>query len=509
MKNIRSWFSNQKQTDLLIPVLLYSLFVGVSTTLGFDSFNLSWSLWQLLDKQALMHDPLRSLFLLHAQPPFFNYLTAVILRSSSIFGGSPGHWAYGFFILLGLVTSVLFYKTLRSLTGSQLTAALGVALYFLNPSTWYFSHTYFYPFLLSSFLIILLHLAERFLHSTQHQDMYLLGVAATLALIINTRALYHPIWGLAIFGLLVGWRLLYKNTDRKINKPALIGITALLIVFLFLWPLKNLLLFDQFTFSTWTGFNLTRRTNTASKKIEDFWFDGYVPDSVSRKLEAFKKEHHVKDVQVLEEITKTNGGGNWNHFLFVVVNKELTQKGIQYRLQHTTWWRNMSFSHYLRWSQPGFVNPYTQETLGPDQPVYQKLTSKIKSSLFYDLRSQITQLGPRAKYWMERTIIEEDNEPVSFSIFGLFLFPFFLTTSSVLILSTFLNGNTRRGILYLTALWTILWVLVIPCLTDGFESNRMRYAVYPYMILFLTLMVAGRDRSDGKNQTGQKEKEDS
>jgi len=34
----------------------------------------------------------------------------------------------------------------------------------------------------------------------------------------------------------------------------------------------------------------------------------------------------------------------------------------------------------------------------------------------------------------------------------------------------------------------VVWTLVLPCLTDGHEGNRMRFAVSPYLIV-LTMML--------------------
>lgn len=121
------------------------------------------------------------------------------------------------------------------------------------------------------------------------------------------------------------------------------------------------------------------------------------------------------------------------------------------------------------------------------------MASAFTSTVFYDLRPEIADLGPGAKKWIKERIMEEHNEPVPFTIFGLFIFPLFLTVSFTLTLSAFLTEEPNRGTLLLIALFTILWVLAVPILTDGYEGNRMRYAITPYMILFFMVMFHRRD----------------
>jgi hypothetical protein len=44
----------------------------------------------------------------------------------------------------------------------------------------------------------------------------------------------------------------------------------------------------------------------------------------------------------------------------------------------------------------------------------------------------------------------------------------------------------------LLAAAALLWVLVVPCLTDGTEGNRMRYAVSPCVLLLAAWVGRGK-----------------
>ncbi len=210
---------------------------------------------------------------------------------------------------------------------------------------------------------------------------------------------------------------------------------------------------------------------------------------VKMSLADFQKTSGFMDVQVLEQTTKFNGGRNWNHYLFVKNNTHVAREAVKFRLTHPKLWMKMALSHYFRWTQPSFVTPYRRHVRGPDHSLYLATASMLQDTFFYDLRPILKKVDPQIHHEVKSWLIEQNNEKIALSIFGILLFPVFLLCSAYLLYTKYAQGDQQTLAVLLPPFLTILWVLVIPCFTDGYEGNRMRFAISPYIILFLIAIL--------------------
>ena len=121
---------NERPLWLALAVcILVRIVLEVRYGLGFD---VDVKLWQLVDVELLRDDPLRSLFLMHAQPPLFNALYALSLRLPEGLGVPFLHLV---FQATSIVSVALIYLLLRRAKVGTVGAAIAAGLFGILPQT--------------------------------------------------------------------------------------------------------------------------------------------------------------------------------------------------------------------------------------------------------------------------------------------------------------------------------------------------------------------------------------
>ena len=210
----------------------------------------------LLPFGPLHQHPLRSLWYLHAQPPGYNAVTAVIIhlpRSS---------WpvlVWTLSVLLGIVACTFAYQAMLDLGVRRWLAMAGVLVAFvLNPGVLELSDYYLYSYWAACMLSASLLCLTRYLDTRRTAwGVGLLGLAAAIVL---TDSLFQWPWFL---GLLVLLALGAKLPRRGLLIAA--AVPALLVLALMA---KDALQFHQPTSSSWTGINLSRRVFATADPAE-------------------------------------------------------------------------------------------------------------------------------------------------------------------------------------------------------------------------------------------------
>ena len=110
-----------------------------------------YSYWQYLDVKTLTNNLLRGVWFDHAQPPFFNLLLGMGLKTF----GKNSILAFAFLLhLISLANVLLLHSIARCLGISRLLALWVAIAYSISPATILFESELFYTTLISLLLLI-------------------------------------------------------------------------------------------------------------------------------------------------------------------------------------------------------------------------------------------------------------------------------------------------------------------------------------------------------------------
>ncbi len=462
---------------LLLPVGIYLLASLAFHGFGHKRVKIKWSYVQLLDRQDLVSSPARSLLLLHSQPPVLNALLASCLGSSSL-GIRPRTCAIYLFYGLGLASSVLLFMLVADLTRSRALAAAATVAMLLDPGFHLFQHLFFYPFIIHFLVIAALLFSSRALIGGDLR--YFAGAALTAAVITNTRSLFHPIWALIFFLLLMALVAIVHGRGVFLRRKTTL-VTVVFLALLLAWPVKNALLFGAFTFSTWSGVNLSRGTPVSSSVVDDYLNRGVVTPEIELKIERFARRFGDQQIHVLARPTRSNGTPNWNHYIFVETADELARDALRYRLANLNQWLLKTVINYSKWTRASFVQPYVEKIRGPNKDAYRAYASGYRSLFFADMRPLMKPVLDVVLSGVPQ--VRERLLKNRWTFFGAVGLPALLAVTLLLI-----GRGVRRGITaeigaLILALFILSWNLLVVCLTDGAEGNRMRFSVTPCLIV--------------------------
>ncbi|MDI6774287.1 MAG: hypothetical protein QME60_02675 [Verrucomicrobiota bacterium] len=463
-----------------IPLLVGGAVCLLFIAFGFKRFHIMWNDWHMLDRVALSQAPWQSLALLHAQPPLLNAVFAMCLAAARATTVSPEFWMGAIWLLLAWLSIYFLYRALRALDCSPRLAALGLLPMIGSPAFYLFMNWSFYPFILNGLFSLLLFLGARLASTGGRRHLF--GYTVTLCLLSCASSLYHPVWALVQFGLTAGFAApLWRRRWPGVRIP-LLTTSALLVLLLFAWPMKNYLLFGDFTYSSWEGYNLTRGAPISSDTLTAFIAEGRVADPVRDAMNNFLTQHRFSRPEALSRPTKSTGGRNWNHYILLLSNRPLKRAAWQWRWEHPAWWLIHAWRGYLAWTQPAYVWSYTGRIMGPETELYRVCAHLHEMLFFADLR-RIGQ-PPALAYRPMDSALAPDT--VAYTAFGFVLFPALMLSALGLVLRRLTQRRFGEVALLLPACWTILWVLVVPCFSDAYEGNRMRFSLAP---CFATLLV--------------------
>jgi len=210
--------------------------------------------WQLLDLHELRTDPLAALWYLHIQPPLHNAVVAAIAVSPLPEAGALFAWYAACLVGLAVTLAVLARRAGLPPLLAGLVGGLAVA----NPGLLYTATLASYEIPLALGLGLLALAAQRYADGPSRRR--LLAVSAILLALTMTRSLLHPVWLVAMVGLLA----LVRPVGRRTVALAL-GLPLLVVV---AWMGKNQLLFGTATLSSWDGFNLQRGVTNPMERAD-------------------------------------------------------------------------------------------------------------------------------------------------------------------------------------------------------------------------------------------------
>ena len=465
----------------------YLIAAAAAAALGFR-FWIPWAVVQLLDGLELQRAPVASLLALHAQPPALNAVLAAALRLGALLGCGPEPLLAILFFLLGGTVVVLLAQLVRNLTGSPLLALGAVLLTVLDPALHFYRTVFFYELPLAALLLGALAAAWRFLAAGGERHLLVFVLASGGMCLL--RSLYHPLWAAVMFGLLVLGRA--RLAPGRLPRGGWLRSAAVLALLLGVWPLKNALLFGAPVMSSWTGYHMASWTPVRQPVLWTYLETGEVPGTLRQQWQR-SAPVFLRDAPVLVAPSKGTGNRNWNHYVFLFTYRELARDGWRWRREHLGDWLRRGLAHYLLWGRASYLDSHWGRARGPDHPLYRRYVHWHERLLFPDLRGVVVRLTPGARV---HSLTALWGGPVPSTLFAVVGLPVLLTLLA-LVLPRRLRAGPEAWVALLATV-SLLWVLIVPCLTDGAEGNRIRYSVSPCVLLLAAWTGAVAFRRDPK-----------
>jgi hypothetical protein len=463
-----------------LAVGVYAAALVIGDSVGFR-MQIPWRFFQLLDGPMLRAHPLESLCLLHCQPPGLNALLALVLRVAESFAVSPELVAGVCFAALGLLgTLALAYLTGR-LTGSWLLAPLAVVVLLADPGVHIFGHMAFYEFLDQVLGLLLLAATMRYFRYGRRSGIVAVaGLAAALAL---TRSLFHPLWVVGYCALVIALRgrLEPARSDRLAHGTLAV---AVLVPTLLAWPTKNEFVFERFTMGSTTAWNAARGVPGCN--------DVATPTSERTAIPPAARDLAARAIArcgagagpVVMSETKHDGSPNWNHIGFLVAVPALDRCATDWRLHHPMLWLEKAAGQYAMWTRPTFVNPYTGLAyLFPTDARWHAYMSTYERIMFVDLRPAVERLLPDLFLHREAVV---DGKPVPYTVFGFVVLPTILALAGW---QQVARPRSVRTAVAAAALAMLVLPMMVTCLTDGQEGNRIRLSTTPALLVVEICLV--------------------
>jgi hypothetical protein len=466
--------------DLLAPVALWIGATAAAAAVGFR-MDIPWADWHLLDRTALAEHPIASLCYLHSQPPVLNVLLSGVLIVADRLGCRPEIVAQALYGGLGLAAAIVLHRVIRECTGSARLAAVGVAVVLADPAYHVFASSFFYEFLVYVLLIVVVAASARYVAHGRAAALF--ALTAALAATSLTRTLFHPMWAIGLWLLVVGLRRTMPfGTDPGATRLA--GAFALLLALLVAWPIKNELVFRRFAAASLSAYSLARVSPTCTAP------KGYTtPQDLAREEEALalraKRICGTPGSSVLVDREKGDGAVNWNHVGFLARAPIWEACAIDFIRSRPGEVLRKGVAHYANWTQASFIQPQLGYAVGPPSLPYFAYAYVLYRTIFFDLRPMAERLWPN--WFMHGYAVMPNHRAVPYTLFGAALLPAAL---AALLVAALRHRRRPDGALALVLLAILVPPMVAACLTDGDEGNRMRFATTPMLVIGLCWLAS-------------------
>ncbi len=305
------------QVRVIVGVFVVSRVVAYALGLRFDD-RLLHGAYQLLDVHLLRVDPFKSIFYLQSQPPLFNAFTALVVRL-------PDNLVNTTLMLLwhaaGLATGLLLYATMVRLGVRAWLAAGFVCVFLLMPETILVESWFFYTQLEMLLLALMLWGLARFASTRTTRDGLLF--TGSLGALVLLRSSLHVL--LMVLLVIIIWRQL------RIDARKLAVIAAVPLLLVGAWSVKNVVVFDSSSNSSWLGMNLSyvARAGVTDARCHELVAEHAV--SPIACVRAFSKpaaytarfpHPHRYGTAATDALYKSTGEPNYNASLYADVSKQ-------------------------------------------------------------------------------------------------------------------------------------------------------------------------------------------
>jgi hypothetical protein len=458
--------------DLVILALVFIVSRALMAAFGvhMEYFNL-YDNWQYLDVETLTHNLWRGVWYDHAQPPVFNLFLGIVLKLT-------GSHAAAIFVVIfkgfTLLNTLLLYTLLGRVAPNRYIPLLISLLYILSPATMIFESELFYTsfitffLLLSAFFLLRLQDTTAPEGSTHSQNAgkqdssgwaNSLGFFLPLVVACLTRSMYHLVW-LGTISIILLFCLRKKAIFTKF-----LAVSLLAFALVGAWYIKNLVIFHQFSTSSWIGMNLARNVFHDENITDSSRIEAYEPFSDLRVYKPFihwdyqRKYAGLNDRDLLQE-KKNDTIKNVHQVDYIEVSKKYSAASIAYIKSHpATYLRNVAMSGMIFFAT---ATRYPHEE-------YQ-----VKKIWLYDLLYSFN-FTHFANGKLQRRITLFISAVPKMILYALVFF-------------ILLRPSARKRSLTLLNIFifsTILYIFALGSLIEHYENMRFRYEIEPLFLLLL------------------------
>lgn len=269
---------------LIILIIHTALYIYGIRIMNIDSY------WQLANSSLLKSDPLGTIFFFHGNPP----LLSILFWFLDLFSFTNKYVILNILLpILHSISFLLFYQCLKNVKIGERLRLISSSVVFLNPLMFiYFLYPFYTTFIFISSLIIIYALV-----SPISWEKRLLIVTAALSFNSLIRASYHLIIiFVAIFPLMIK------------SKPKYIIFSLIILLLPSSLYIKNYILFDHLSGSSWVGMNLAAYLPYDSERP----ISHYSERTIS-KFMRFDSLNVYKETQYWPIIEKKSQKYNYHH----------------------------------------------------------------------------------------------------------------------------------------------------------------------------------------------------
>jgi hypothetical protein len=416
------------------------------------------TLYQYLDPVILREDLARGLYYLHAQPPLFNLGLGMVLK---LF---PESYPFVLSLLFGLAALLLLLGMtwlMKDGGVSDLVTGAVVLVFALSPNFVVYRNWLFYTMPVA--LLLIAGAVSLSLYSRTGRRFALGAFALFVVALMLTRSIYHPLY----LGVVVAALVPFLSPKRR-REVALVAVLSLLAVNL--WFLKNQVLVDSYSASTWVGLSLAKRWPISQDEMRTLKEAGALPPFWHRR--PFLEPDELRSYGFFEESSgvhpaldapyRSNGEPNFNHRDYVEVSDAMLEGSLYLIRNYPGRYLQRVGTAFLLYLQPGpnsvhFLVDYDFERVH----AYRNFLTRYVF-LGGEIERPIGMLAPRPNLFI--------------AVFAAAL----LTGAYRLV-----KGPPEARPVETYMLVSVLWVTLVANLLEIGENDRMRWEIEPFLAVWL------------------------
>jgi len=326
------FFLRLKAISISFNWLVYILIFYVLTRLILNiigvEFIVQYKFMIFHSLDLLKENFLESVFYTHSFTAFMNIIAGIALKL-------PDSFQLPFYYLISYTSSIIlvisFGKILEFFNVNRLFIFVILSFFCCIPPFIYFEYFFFYTNISCSLLTLSIAiLIKAFQKNTFKLWVMFFSVCALLSFV---RTSYHILWLFATLIIVV--IIDFKYVKRKV------GSFAIPCSFIFLWYLKNLVLFGFFGASSMFGLNLalvtTKKLSNKEKRalVNSGQMNKVSLVNIFYGIESYKNfiDYDIEKktgIAVLDGRAKVQGSTNFNHLGFIEVCEKRMQDNLTY-----------------------------------------------------------------------------------------------------------------------------------------------------------------------------------